>query len=145
MSGTSLDGIDVALIKTDGEDFVEFGPSLTVPYLDEFRDRLRRVLGPAGRAAPGADDVERGLTVRHAEAAKALMDREGLDIDDIDVVGFHGHTVHHDPANKITIQLGDGELLADWLGLPVVSDFRSRDVNSGGEGPLWCRFSIGLC
>lgn len=134
MSGTSLDGIDAALIKTDGEDYVEFGASLTVPYEMEFKDRLRRVLGPAGRAAPGADDVERDLTILHAEAAQALMTREGLDPADVDVVGFHGHTVHHDPANGITIQLGDGDLLADWLGVQVVSDFRSRDVSSGGEG-----------
>ena len=134
MSGTSLDGIDVALIRTDGEDFVEYGPSLTIAYDDEFKDRLRRVLGPAGRAAPGADALERSLTLRHADAVKALLSRENLAAADIDVVGFHGHTVHHDPANGITIQLGDGELLANWLGIQVVSDFRSRDVNSGGEG-----------
>ena len=134
MSGTSLDGIDVALIKTDGEDTVEFGPSMTVAYDTEFKDRLRRVLGPAGRAAPGADEVERNLTLRHADAVQAFLTREGLDAADIDVIGFHGHTVHHDPKNGVTIQLGDGPLLADWLQIPVVSDFRSRDVGSGGEG-----------
>lgn len=134
MSGTSLDGIDVAIIKTDGENFVEFGASMTVAYDADFRDRLRRVLGPAGRAAPGADAVERDLTILHAEAAQALLEREGLEPGDIDVVGFHGHTVHHDPAKKVTIQLGDGALLADWLGVQVVSGFRSRDVSSGGEG-----------
>ncbi|HEY9081107.1 anhydro-N-acetylmuramic acid kinase [Magnetovibrio sp.] len=134
MSGTSMDGIDVALIITDGEDVVEFGPSLTVPYEDEFKDRLRRVLGPAGRAAPGAKDVERNLTILHAEAVKRLLSRANLEAEDIDVVGFHGHTVHHDPKNAITVQLGEGSLLADWLGIPVVSDFRSRDVNAGGEG-----------
>jgi len=134
MSGTSLDGIDVALIKTDGEELVEFGPSMTVEYDAEFKGRLRRILGPAGRAAPGADDVERRLTLRHADAVQAFLDREDLDAGDIDVIGFHGHTVHHDPHNGVTIQLGDGELLADWLQIPVVSDFRSRDVSSGGEG-----------
>jgi len=134
MSGTSLDGIDVALIKTDGEDFIEFGPSMTVPYLPDFKDRLRRILGPAGRTVPGADRVERRLTLFHADAVQAFMERKKLNAADIDVIGFHGHTVHHDPKNRITIQLGDGDLLADWLRIPVVSDFRSRDVNSGGEG-----------
>ena len=134
MSGTSMDGIDAALIKTDGEDVVEFGPSLTVPFEDEFKDRLRRILGPAGRAAPGADDLERYLTIMHADAVNSLLSRAELEAADIDVVGFHGHTVHHDPKNGITIQLGEGGLLADWLGIPVVSDFRSRDVNAGGEG-----------
>jgi len=134
MSGTSLDGIDAALIKTNGEDFVEFGPSLTIPYEDAFKNKLRRILGPAGRAAPGADDIERFLTILHADAVKILLSHANLEAQDIDVVGFHGHTVHHDPKNRITVQLGQGSLLADWLGIPVVSDFRSRDVNSGGEG-----------
>ena len=134
MSGTSLDGIDVALIKTDGEDYVEFGPSMTVPYEQDFRDRLRRVLGPAGRAAPGADRTERRLTLIHADAVQAFLEREKLEPGDIDVIGFHGHTVYHNPQNGITVQLGDGELLANWVSIPVVNDFRSRDVNSGGEG-----------
>lgn len=134
MSGTSMDGIDVALIKTDGDAFIEFGPSLTIPYEEEFADRLRQVLGPAGHSAPGAGDVECDLTILHADAVKSLLSRAGLDAADIDVVGFHGHTVHHDPGNKITVQLGEGQLLANWLGIPVVSDFRSRDVSAGGEG-----------
>ncbi|MFC1673249.1 anhydro-N-acetylmuramic acid kinase [Pseudomonadota bacterium] len=134
MSGTSMDGIDAALIKTDGDAFIEFGPSLTIPYEVEFADRLRQVLGPAGRSAPGVADVERFLTILHADAVKSLLSRANLEAADIDVVGFHGHTVHHDPGNKITVQLGEGQLLADWLGIPVASDFRSRDVSAGGEG-----------
>jgi len=134
MSGTSMDGIDAALIKTDGEDVIEFGASITVPYEDDFKDRLRRIIGPAGRTAPGADAAERYLTILHADAVNALLDRAGLDAGDIDVVGFHGHTVYHDAKNGVTVQLGEGPLLANWLGIPVVSDFRSRDVNSGGQG-----------
>ncbi len=134
MSGTSLDGVDVALIRTDGEDIVELGASMTLPYDDAFRDQLRQVLGPAGRAAPGAEEAERTLTQRHADLVKAFMQREGLAADDIDVIGFHGQTVHHDPKKGVTVQLGDGKLLSDELGIPVVGDFRSRDVNSGGEG-----------
>ena len=134
MSGTSMDGIDAALIKTDGQNVIEFGPSLTVPYEDAFKDSLRRVLGPAGRTAPGAADVERHLTIQHGDAVQSLLARAELEAADIDIVGFHGHTVHHDPKNAITVQLGDGQLLADWLGIPVACDFRSRDVAAGGEG-----------
>lgn len=134
MSGTSMDGIDAALLKTDGESVIEFGPSLTVPYDDAFKDVLRPVLGPAGRAAPGAADVERQLTILHADAVKTLLSRADLEPDDVDIVGFHGHTVHHDPENAITVQLGDGQLLADWTGISVACDFRSRDVAAGGEG-----------
>ena len=134
MSGTSMDGIDAALIKTDGKNVIECGPALTVPYDDAFKDRLRRVLGPAGRTAPGAVDVERQLTLLHADAVKSLLGRAGLAAADIDIVGFHGHTVHHDPKNRVTVQLGDGQMLADWLGVAVACDFRSRDVAAGGEG-----------
>lgn len=134
MSGTSMDGIDVALIRTDGQNVIEFGPSLTVAYEETFKNALRRVLGPAGRTAPGAADVERQLTLMHADAVQLLLSRAGLAANDIDIVGFHGHTVHHDPKNAITVQLGDGQLLANWLGIAVVCDFRSRDMAAGGEG-----------
>ena len=134
MSGTSMDGIDAALIKTDGKDFIEFGPSLTVPYEDAFKDSLRRVLGPLGRAAPGVVEVERNLTLLHADAVRSLLARAELGAADIDIVGFHGHTIHHDPKNAITVQLGEGAMLADWLGIPVACDFRSRDVAQGGQG-----------
>jgi len=134
MSGTSMDGIDAALIKTDGQDVIEFGPSLTMPYDDAFKDSLRRVLGPLGRAAPGIADVERYLTILHADAVFKLLAQAELDAADIDIVGFHGHTIHHDPKNAITVQLGEGALLADWLGIAVASDFRSRDVARGGQG-----------
>jgi len=134
MSGTSMDGIDAALIRTDGQNVIEFGPSLTVPYEETFKNALRRVLGPAGRAAPGAQDVDRQLTLLHADAVQLLLTRAGLEKADIDIIGFHGHTVHHDPKNAVTVQLGDGRLLADWLGIAVACDFRSRDVAAGGEG-----------
>jgi len=134
MSGTSMDGIDAALIKTDGQSVIEFGASLTVPYDDAFKISLRSILGPVGRAAPGVTDVERRLTILHADAVKSLLARAGLEAADVDVVGFHGHTIHHDPGNAMTVQLGEGALLADWLGLLVVSDFRSQDVAAGGEG-----------
>jgi anhydro-N-acetylmuramic acid kinase len=128
MSGTSLDGIDVAAIATDGERHVAAGPSLTVPYADDFRERLRGVLGGSGPVAV----VERELTLLHA-AAVALFRRAHPDRR-FDLVGFHGHTILHRPAERRTWQLGDGALLATLAGVDVVGDFRSADVMAGGEG-----------
>jgi anhydro-N-acetylmuramic acid kinase len=128
MSGTSLDGIDVALIATDGRQRVVPGPALTLPYPDSFRERLRGVLGEEGPHAA----VEAELTRLHAAAIAAFRARHP-DLA-IDLVGFHGHTILHRPAERRTRQLGDGALLARLVGIDVVSDFRSADVAAGGEG-----------
>lgn len=128
MSGTSLDGVDAALLATDGEGVVEPGPGLTRPYPDALRERLRAVLGGKGPVA----EVERDVTLFHAETVRALLERIGGA--GIDLVGFHGHTILHRPGEGRTWQIGDGALLARELGLPVVNDFRSADVAAGGQG-----------
>src|SRR5215472_5922074 len=139
MSGTSLDGIDVAMIETDGRHRVTPGPSLTVPYPTRFRERLRSVLGGIGPVAA----VEADLTELHADAVEHFLRRfRGTTVD---VVGFHGHTILHRPAERRTWQIGDGALLARRLGLDVVADFRSADVAAGGEGaPLAPLFHAAL-
>ena len=128
MSGTSLDGIDVAMIETDGGARVVRGPSLTVPYPAGFRDRLRSVLGGIGPVA----EVEDELTRLHADAVEHFL--AGHPGTKVDLVGFHGHTILHRPAERRTWQIGDGALLAKLLGADVVADFRSADVAAGGEG-----------
>jgi anhydro-N-acetylmuramic acid kinase len=133
MSGTSLDGIDVALIRTDGERVLETGPSATHPYDDAFRARLRRHLGGKGSAqAIGATEAE--LTDRHARAVESLLSDTGIAEHHVGIVGFHGQTILHAPAERRTWQIGDGARLALKLGLPVVNDFRSADVAAGGQG-----------
>ena len=131
MSGTSLDGIDVAAVATDGMSRVAAGPALTVPYPDAFRERLRGILGGAAPEAEIAA-VEAELTRLHA-AAIAAFRRENLGTA-FDLVGFHGHTILHRPAERRTWQIGDGALLARLAGVDVVADFRSADVAAGGEG-----------
>ena len=133
MSGTSLDGIDVALIRTDGERVLETGPSATHPYDDAFRDRLRRHLGGKGSAAAIAA-TEAELTDRHARAVESLLRRAGIAEHHVGIVGFHGQTILHAPAERRTWQIGDGARLAQKLGVPVVNDFRSADVAAGGQG-----------
>jgi len=130
MSGTSLDGIDAALIRSDGRQAVETGAFLTVPYESAFRARLRGVLG--GRGPVG--EVERELTLRHADAVRSLLAQAGQDPGDVAVIGFHGHTILHEPAAARTWQIGDGALLAAETGIDVVNDFRSNDLAAGGQG-----------
>jgi anhydro-N-acetylmuramic acid kinase len=141
MSGTSLDGIDVAALSSDGQRRVVAGPALTVPYPDAFRERLRRVLGgPTDQVrglkshgpSAGIAAVEDQLTRLHGAAVAEFRRRHpGVAFD---LVGFHGHTIVHRPAERRTWQIGDGALLARLVGVDVVADFRSADVAAGGEG-----------
>lgn len=122
MSGTSLDGVDAAMVLTDGERIFEFGESAYCEYSADQRDMLRNALGKWDDVEPVSEMIE---TV-HA----TLMSRfQGAQI-----AGFHGQTLAHDPANRRTFQVGDGSILAEVLGIPVVWDFRSADVQLGGQG-----------
>ena len=130
MSGTSLDGVDVALVETDGEAIGGFGPSLTWPYPAGLRARLRDLLDRAAGLQP--DDAETAdaaheVTLQHAAAVRAL----GVQAD---MIGFHGQTILHRPQEKRTWQIGNAALLAAELHVPVAWDFRSADVAAGGQG-----------
>ncbi|UAJ08651.1 anhydro-N-acetylmuramic acid kinase [Polymorphobacter megasporae] len=139
MSGTSMDGIDAALIETDGVDAVRRIAFSTEPYDEAFRARLRGAMSAALAMAAPAPDVEidsvaRELTERHAAAVTALLAAAGVAASAVDVVGFHGQTIAHRPDRRWTWQIGDGALLARLTGIEVVSDFRSADVAAGGHG-----------
>ncbi|HWM61341.1 MAG TPA: anhydro-N-acetylmuramic acid kinase [Rhizomicrobium sp.] len=140
MSGTSLDGIDAALLESDGEDVVRPGPSLTVPYDKDTRALLRSSLDAARDVAQGAPvphsirEAERVLTLAHAKAVTALLDKAGLAADQVSLIGFHGQTILHRPERHWTWQIGDGALLARLTGIDVINDFRSADVKAGGQG-----------
>src|SRR5512146_1337182 len=130
MSGTSLDGIDAALLETDGERVSLHGAWLTQPYEPALRSRLRAVLGGQGAVA----EVGEALTEAHVGAVQALLAQARLAPQDIAVIGFHGHTILHRPEERRTWQIGDGALLARRTGIDVVCDFRSADVAAGGQG-----------
>ncbi len=151
MSGTSADGIDAAIMETDGEDYVASGKALSVPYDAECRALIKRAMAEARAwdvSRPWSQDIAalfeeatRALTLAHGEAVRTLLRRAGLAARDVDLVGFHGQTVLHRPARRdrpegagMTLQLGDAALLARETGIGVVSDFRSADVAAGGEG-----------
>jgi anhydro-N-acetylmuramic acid kinase len=130
MSGTSLDGIDAALLHTDGEAITGFGPDLTMEYEPAFREKLHAAIAGTGDLAA----VERELTLLHAEAVTQLLQYADMHPREIGIIGFHGQTIAHRPHEGITRQLGDGALLAECTGINVVNDFRRRDVAAGGQG-----------
>lgn len=140
MSGTSMDGIDLALIETDGRDHVRRLGSGSVAYDEPFRARLRQALDDAQRIGqrserPGSlAQVERELTARHADAALTFLGDRMLQPSAVDVIGFHGQTVLHRPERGLTVQLGDGARLASDTGVDVVYDLRAADCVAGGQG-----------
>jgi anhydro-N-acetylmuramic acid kinase len=140
MSGTSMDGIDLAIVETDGETRVRRGPRSTVAYPEAFRRRLRQALADAEAMVrrderPGSlAAIEAELTERHAEAVLRFVGDRMLQPAAIDIIGFHGQTVLHRPAQRLTVQLGDGPRLARLTGIDVAYDLRAADVAAGGQG-----------
>jgi len=125
MSGTSLDGVDAAVVETDGETILAFGDTAYRPYTDTERETIRATLG-RWPGDPGVEAAAEVVETAHAALLSGFRD--------VDLVGFHGQTLAHDPAGRGTHQAGDGAVLAEVLGLPVVWDFRSADVRLGGQG-----------
>lgn len=125
MSGTSLDGVDAAMVLTDGQKIYEFGPHAYRPYSEDERAIIRAALGKWPHEA-GVSKASEVIETAHAEVLARFSGAE--------VIGFHGQTLAHDPKAKRTHQAGDGALLAKTLGVPVVYDFRSMDVELGGQG-----------
>lgn len=136
MSGTSLDGVDAAMILTDGHRVLDFGPSAFRPYAAPERAVLKAALGhwPGSSQAQAAAEV---VEQAHAELMSRFTGAE--------IAGFHGQTLAHEPRGRGTHQAGNGGLLAETLGLPVVWDFRSADVGLGGQGaPLAAFYHFAL-
>jgi anhydro-N-acetylmuramic acid kinase len=135
-----MDGIDIALIETDGRSEVRRGPSDFAPYETAFRRQIEAGLEDAKSVKvrdqrPGAlSAVERELTNRHAEAVLKFLSDHKIGKDAIDIIGFHGQTVLHRPREGLTVQLGDGAMLSDVTGIPVVYDMRANDMLHGGQG-----------
>lgn len=137
MSGTSLDGIDGALIRTDGVHIHELKTGMTIPYDSDFRERLKKCLNTREKDFA----LEEELTRRHAELVLSLAKDCP---ESIQLLGFHGQTIFHAPPE--TCQWGDGQLLARLTHIPVVYDFRTQDCRQGGQGaPLVPVFHQALC
>lgn len=127
MSGTSADGVDAALLFTDGKDIADAGPSITVPYSDALREDILNLMKNRGDLKA----TEHALTLVHIEAIEKLRSQVK---EPIALIGFHGQTIKHAPKQGITRQIGDARLIVEKTGIGVVNDFRSRDVREGGHG-----------
>lgn len=140
MSGTSLDGIDAALIKSDGETTERFGQAFHMDYSSDMRSRLKTALSEAKTEKKPTDknslinETEQVLSDLHYVVVRELLELNALKPGDIDVVGFHGQTLLHGPDQGWTWQIGSGERLAARLGITVVNDLRRYDVEHGGQG-----------
>ncbi|MEM7722235.1 MAG: anhydro-N-acetylmuramic acid kinase [Pseudomonadota bacterium] len=124
MSGTSLDGVDMAVIATDGVSVTGFGETRYRAYSEVERDVLRAALG-RWPGEPGVAEAAEVVEAAHLDVLQGL---------DVDAVAVHGQTLAHEPGGRGTHQVGDGARLSSALGLPVVWDFRTADVELGGQG-----------
>ena len=140
MSGTSQDGVDIALIDTDGERIAQFGATACRPYGKAERTLLRRATAAAANlsdrtARPAfVAEAEQLVNDAHAEAVETFLGANDLPAGSVAAIGFHGQTLLHRPERRLTLQIGDGAALAKRLGIPVVYDFRAADVAAGGQG-----------
>src|SRR5262245_12450251 len=140
MSGTSQDGVDVALIETDGDIITRFGATAYRSYSTPERALIRSATAVAlnmteRTARPEiVAEAEAAVNDAHVEAVATFRAANSIQPRDVAVIGFHGQTVLHRPERRLTIQIGDGHVLATRLGIPVVYDFRAADVAAGGEG-----------
>ncbi|MGL4440636.1 MAG: anhydro-N-acetylmuramic acid kinase [Bosea sp. (in: a-proteobacteria)] len=135
ISGTSMDGIDIAFIRTDGRTRVETGPGCMMPYPADLRhDLLELLKDPAIAERDPLVELERRVTEAFTRAIAEFMQRENIDPRKVDLIGLHGQTVFHRPERRFTRQLGRGDLMASSLGIAVVDAFRQADIKAGGHG-----------
>lgn len=144
ISGTSMDGIDVSIVRTDGRDHVEPGPGATYPYPAALRAKLLEFIrDPARAETDPLYQLEAEVTAAHVGAVEIFMSAHGYSPANVDLVGLHGQTVWHNPAKRFTRQLMRGDVAVSRLGIDTVTRFRDADVASGGQGapfaPLYHR------
>ncbi len=137
MSGTSVDGVDVSIIESDGNR--EFS-SILDRYFEYDKELIKKILNirekitntdKLDKYSKEIKDLERKITLFHVEAVKETLELSKISVD---LIGFHGQTIFHDSEKKITKQLGDGNLLSQLTKKKVVYDFRQNDLANGGQG-----------
>ncbi len=136
MSGTSMDGIDAALMETDGQKIIRQKTTTSISYKPEFQLQLRQAEFMARNAKRDITPLEiiKKSTELHAQVVKNLLKEANLSPKEIDVIGYHGQALYHNPTEGITIQMGDGQLLANLTGIAVINNFRQGDIKNGGQG-----------
>ena len=149
MSGTSLDGVDASIIRSDGEKLIEIKKNLYFPYDGNFKEKLNNFI----KSITSAKDVEiesqqyrnleRELTLNHSEALSIII--KEYKNQHIDFIGFHGQTIFHRPEEKCSIQMGDAKLLSKLIHKKIIFNFRKKDIDNDGNGaPLTPIFHYNL-
>ena len=137
MSGTSLDGIDASIIKSDGENNLDIIDNKYFDYPEEFRKRLSTFILNTNNRADIEENIstykslERDLTLYHSKISKKIISENKLNIQ---LIGFHGQTIIHKPKDGYSIQMGDANLLSQELKEKVIYNFRANDIKNNGEG-----------
>ena len=137
MSGTSLDGIDASIIKSDGENNLDIIDNKYFNYPEEFRKRLSTFILNINNRADIEENIitykslERDLTLYHSKISKKIISENNLNIQ---LIGFHGQTIIHKPKHGYSIQMGDANLLSQELKEKVIYNFRANDIKNNGEG-----------
>lgn len=140
MSGTSMDGIDVAMLRSDGNGIIEIIAHNSINYNNELREKLKRSLILANAIENRNErpydlkTIEQELTEQHSLAVKKILKENTMEPGLIDLIGFHGQTVLHKPEKGLTVQIGDGQQLANETGINVIFDMRANDMLHGGQG-----------
>jgi anhydro-N-acetylmuramic acid kinase len=140
MSGTSSDGIDASIIKSDGENNIHFFGDYFLPYENKTSSKIRKLKEKTNLAIDlkkNSEEIsilEKEITFLHAKAIDLIIEKSKIKKNEVDLIGLHGHTIFHSFRDKKTIQLGIGKLLSQLTGLNVVYNFRENDIKNGGQG-----------
>ncbi len=148
MSGTSADGIDGVILKIANSDEFEIVTTYSQSFSDKIKKRIRKISSLKISSADESEDLDDELARHYSEAALQLMQKGQLSPDQIFAAGCHGQTIHHNPDGDpaYSLQLGNGQLLADLTGLNIVGNFRAADIEAGGQGaPLAPAFHQAIC
>ena len=144
MSGTSLDGVDVALCAFENQ-HCQLIATHFLPYSDALKLELLALHEPSQNELEAAIIMGNRLAVLYADAAKKLLKSANKNASEISAIGCHGQTIRHRPELGFTLQIGNNALLAELTGISVVGDFRSRDIAAGGQGaPLVPAFHLAV-
>ena len=139
MTGTSADGIDVAVLTTDGKTKINLGPSGYYPFSNSFRSKIKSIFKKKVniekiKKQKRIVDIENEFTYLNFVAINKFLKKNKINKKEIDVVGFHGQTISHNPMNGYSWQIGNSQKLVNLLNVKVVSNFRDNDIKNGGQG-----------
>jgi len=136
MSGTSADGIDISLIRTDGKDYFKPLSSVSISYSDDLRKKIINFSKSFWdkRCHFNIILLEELITKKYIEGIKKLLKKTKMKSEKIDVIGAHGQTIFHNPNNSISLQLIDANKISNYFDIKVISNFRQNDIINGGEG-----------